>query len=375
MSKSEQPKKRNHTAQEIEQLLQEVHLLNYKQKNSSHGGTKRAERLMAEIDRLHAKACSELDTPADLTNNSDSLSERLSVRIGKLERDQQQALKQIQKLSDAKIQLELSRVQSEKKASAQQREETKKLKTRLLNLMSEREEQYSQLHEEVQAIRSQNKEDNDLLATQRDAARALAQEQNALTEQNNSALFSPAIYKWLIFVAIVVLILLFSVIMHAVYLSLQKSASNNEAPMQTPKETRAVTTQIKEETDPALESAPLKPAPPKKPEHQLIQIQDKLQSGGMGPMMTIIPAGELAMGSRRVFHSEYPEIHITMQSYAISQHEISFADYRRFSEATGTALPNDEDWGYGVQPVINIRWEQANAYAAWLSQQTKHQYL
>src|SRR5262249_38547432 len=32
--------------------------------------------------------------------------------------------------------------------------------------------------------------------------------------------------------------------------------------------------------------------------------------------------------------------------------------------------PNDEGWGRGRQPVINVSWQDAKAYAAWLSKKT-----
>ncbi len=36
----------------------------------------------------------------------------------------------------------------------------------------------------------------------------------------------------------------------------------------------------------------------------------------------------------------------------------------------GAALPSDQAWGRGRQPVINVSWEDAVAYAAWLSKMT-----
>jgi formylglycine-generating enzyme required for sulfatase activity len=36
--------------------------------------------------------------------------------------------------------------------------------------------------------------------------------------------------------------------------------------------------------------------------------------------------------------------------------------------------PDDEGWGRGVSPVMNISWEDAISYAEWLSQKTGHNY-
>ena len=37
-------------------------------------------------------------------------------------------------------------------------------------------------------------------------------------------------------------------------------------------------------------------------------------------------------------------------------------------------LPNDDGWGRGRQPVINVSWHEAQAYVQWLSAQTGKQY-
>jgi formylglycine-generating enzyme required for sulfatase activity len=36
--------------------------------------------------------------------------------------------------------------------------------------------------------------------------------------------------------------------------------------------------------------------------------------------------------------------------------------------------PDDEHWGRGVSPVMNISWEDANFYTEWLSRKTGHAY-
>lgn len=46
----------------------------------------------------------------------------------------------------------------------------------------------------------------------------------------------------------------------------------------------------------------------------------------------------------------------------------------RYSRSTGRKLPNDEGWGRGRQPVIDVSWEDARDYAAWLSEQTGKDY-
>jgi formylglycine-generating enzyme required for sulfatase activity len=37
-------------------------------------------------------------------------------------------------------------------------------------------------------------------------------------------------------------------------------------------------------------------------------------------------------------------------------------------------LPDDEGWGRGRRPVVNVSWEDTVAYAAWLSKETGKRY-
>jgi formylglycine-generating enzyme required for sulfatase activity len=53
---------------------------------------------------------------------------------------------------------------------------------------------------------------------------------------------------------------------------------------------------------------------------------------------------------------------------------VTFAEYDRFAEATGREKPDDEGWGRGRRPVINVSWEDARDYAQWLAEQTDRPY-
>ena len=56
--------------------------------------------------------------------------------------------------------------------------------------------------------------------------------------------------------------------------------------------------------------------------------------------------------------------------FAIGRYEVSFAEYDSFVAATGRRKPSDEGWGRGNNPVINVSWYDATAYAEWLSKKT-----
>ena len=56
--------------------------------------------------------------------------------------------------------------------------------------------------------------------------------------------------------------------------------------------------------------------------------------------------------------------------YALSATEITFDQWQACVEAGGcTGGQDDHGWGKGSRPVINITWDQARAYAAWVSGQ------
>ena len=50
----------------------------------------------------------------------------------------------------------------------------------------------------------------------------------------------------------------------------------------------------------------------------------------------------------------------------MSAYEVTFAQYDAFCEATQREKPNDEGWGRGKRPVINVSWNDATAFAKWM---------
>jgi formylglycine-generating enzyme required for sulfatase activity len=106
-------------------------------------------------------------------------------------------------------------------------------------------------------------------------------------------------------------------------------------------------------------------------------FRDRLKNGSQGPEMIVIPAGKFRMGDIQGKHGkdELPVHQVNFQkAFAASKYEITFAQYDEFAKATGRKLPDDEGWGRGRQPVIHVSWNDAVAYAKWLSQQTGKRY-
>jgi formylglycine-generating enzyme required for sulfatase activity len=124
--------------------------------------------------------------------------------------------------------------------------------------------------------------------------------------------------------------------------------------------------------------APVKPPLPagsRPPPSQV--FRDTLSDGTRGPAMVVIPGGDFQMGSlanelRREADERPHRVHV--DGFAMGQYEVTFEEYDRFCAATRCEKPSDESWGRGRRPVIYVSWNDAMAYAEWLSQQTGKQY-
>jgi formylglycine-generating enzyme required for sulfatase activity len=103
---------------------------------------------------------------------------------------------------------------------------------------------------------------------------------------------------------------------------------------------------------------------------------DPLKKGHHGPEMVVIPAGRFQMGDLlgNGYSDEQPVHWVFMDSFAMGRYEVTFAEYDRFAEATGRDKPDDQGWGRGKRPVINVSWNEAIAYTEWLKTQTGHIY-
>ena len=82
-----------------------------------------------------------------------------------------------------------------------------------------------------------------------------------------------------------------------------------------------------------------------------------------------IPAGTFMMGSpaseAERFSEEYQH-QVSLNGFKMSKYEITFEQYDAFCEATIRIKPNDEGWGRGKRPVINVSWEDAVAFTQWI---------
>ena len=73
-------------------------------------------------------------------------------------------------------------------------------------------------------------------------------------------------------------------------------------------------------------------------------------------------------GPRHTVVIEYP--------LAVGVFEVTFEEWDACARAGGCGrhVPDDEGWGRGRRPVINVGWEDAQAYLSWLSRESGEEY-
>ena len=91
--------------------------------------------------------------------------------------------------------------------------------------------------------------------------------------------------------------------------------------------------------------------------------------------MAMIPAGSFRMGCLRSGYcpkDETPARDVTIRSFALSKHEVTFDDWGACVRHGGCNgyRPDDEGWGHSSRPVINVSWEDAQSFVVWLSRVT-----
>jgi formylglycine-generating enzyme required for sulfatase activity len=98
------------------------------------------------------------------------------------------------------------------------------------------------------------------------------------------------------------------------------------------------------------------------------------------PEMIVVPAGEFMMGSPATekgrYDNEDPQHPVTIaKPFAVSKFDVTFDDWDA-CVAYGDCDPrvSDSGWGRGRQPVINVSWDDAQRYVAWLSRMTGKPY-
>jgi formylglycine-generating enzyme required for sulfatase activity len=106
------------------------------------------------------------------------------------------------------------------------------------------------------------------------------------------------------------------------------------------------------------------------------------------PEMVVVPPGEFMMGSPNDEQGrdsdEGPLHRVTFaKSFAVGRFSVTFDEWdacvadggcNGYRPSDSESALQDEGWGRGLRPVINVSWDDAKAYVAWLSRKTGQAY-
>jgi len=98
------------------------------------------------------------------------------------------------------------------------------------------------------------------------------------------------------------------------------------------------------------------------------------------PDMVVVPAGSFQMGSpdseKGHDADEGPVHRVTFdRPFAIGKYEVTFDPWDACVEGKGCEhRPNHQGWGQGSRPVIDVNWDDAQAYLRWLGKKTGKPY-
>jgi formylglycine-generating enzyme required for sulfatase activity len=131
-------------------------------------------------------------------------------------------------------------------------------------------------------------------------------------------------------------------------------------------------------------------------------FRDCLQNGSLGPEMVSIPDGSFRMGDIQGCgdYDEKPVNRVTVKGFAMGRYEVRVDEFQQFVNATGYRTEAEKGDGCyvdkngkglwtkvrnanwrnpyfsqnNIHPVVCISWNDATAYAQWLSEQTGKEY-
>jgi formylglycine-generating enzyme required for sulfatase activity len=128
-------------------------------------------------------------------------------------------------------------------------------------------------------------------------------------------------------------------------------------------------------------SSPAQPAPLSPAQEKALKPKDTFKECANCPEMVVVPPGNFTMASppSEPGHNadEGPQHMVTIaRPFAVGRVEVTFDEWDACIADGGCNgyKPADESWGRGRRPVINVSWDDATAYANWLSKKTGKPY-
>jgi formylglycine-generating enzyme required for sulfatase activity len=111
-------------------------------------------------------------------------------------------------------------------------------------------------------------------------------------------------------------------------------------------------------------------------EERALKTKDVFRECDKCPEMVVVPAGPFTMGSPATENDE-ARVPVTIaRPFAVGKFAVTFDQWDACVADGGCNgyRPDDKDWGRGNRPVINVNWDDAKAYAEWLSRKTGKTY-
>lgn len=101
----------------------------------------------------------------------------------------------------------------------------------------------------------------------------------------------------------------------------------------------------------------------------------KIDDPLLGSTLVLVPGGCYSLPRDSSQESASPSpAELCVQPFYIGALEVTFEAFDQFAEATGRKLPDDEGWGRGQRPVVNVNVYDAMAFAKWLSRKHRVRY-
>jgi formylglycine-generating enzyme required for sulfatase activity len=114
-----------------------------------------------------------------------------------------------------------------------------------------------------------------------------------------------------------------------------------------------------------------------------------IQDAPFAPELVVIPTGSFLMGSTEAerqwavaqgalsdwVRCEQPQHQVRIAyPLAVGRYPVTFEEYDHFAKVSDRKAPDDEGWGRGRRPVVNVSWHDAKAYVEWLAAETGQPY-
>ena len=115
-------------------------------------------------------------------------------------------------------------------------------------------------------------------------------------------------------------------------------------------------------------------------DHVSPEVGERFRDCAECPEVVVVPAGSFLMGSPATEEGrdkdEGPVHRVWIAApFAVGVYEVTFAEWDACETSGGCGhSPDDNGWGRGRRPVMNVSWVDAKAYVRWLSSRTGKRY-